>query len=398
MSINAFNTGSIKKTYSINEAKQEMSLGISAYFEEDDNGRFIYDPVNRLPFYLFGAPGIGKTEITRQVADELGIGFVSFSVTHHTRNSMIGLPVISDLENGEKYTQYTMSEVIAAVMRKVEEGFDRGILLLDEFNCASETIMPIMLAFLQTRNIGLFTLPGGWVIVLCGNPKEYNSSAKEFSAAINDRVRRIEIVPEEGEFLKYAEERGFNEYVMDYLKLYPHNMYKVSTSGDVPETVTLRGWENLSRTLDAYKKLGCNPTPHTIQQFIKSDRIAGDFWNYYRLHVNDFDSEKAETIITGNFGDDLTQYFNLRDASFAESALELIERELIRNAVYDGPKVMSRKITNVFSFLEKINRSYSLCDKFFLHLTDDEQLCDMIRKSRNEKYLQMARKMYGLAG
>jgi hypothetical protein len=398
MSITALTTGNIKKTYGINEAKQEMMTGIRAYYATDGKGRYIYDPVNRLPFYLFGAPGIGKTEITKQVADELGIGFVSFSVTHHTRNSMIGLPVISDLENGEKYTQYTMSEVIAAVQRKVEEGFEKGILLLDEFNCASETIMPIMLAFLQTRNIGLFTLPEGWVIVLCGNPKEYNSSAKEFSAAINDRVRRMEIVPEEGEFFKYAEENGFNPFVMEYLKLYPHNMYKVTVNGDASETVTLRGWENLSRTMDAYKAMGSNLTPHTVRQFIKSDKISADFWNYYRLHSNDFDSKKAEQIINGKYGDDVIGLFDLRDASFAESALELIERELITNAAYDGPKTMSRKITNVFDFLEKVNRSYSLCEKFFLHLTDNEQLCDIVKKSKNEKYLQMARKMYGLAG
>ncbi len=386
-----------KTTYGINEAKDEMKAGIESYFVTDKAGKYIYDPVNRLPFYLFGAPGIGKTQITKQVADELGIGFVSFSVTHHTRNSIIGLPVISDLENGEKYTQYSMSEVIAAVMREKEKGFDKGILLLDEFNCASDTIMPVMLAFLQSRNIGLYCLPDDWVIVLCGNPEEYNSSAKKFSPAIMDRVRKIEIVPEDADFFEYAEKNDFNGYVVSFLKLYPHNIYRVTNVKTGAETVTMRGWENLSRTIDAYRMAGRTLTQHTVQQFIKSDKIASDFWNYYWLNINSFDDEQMRQIVNGQYEDDLIRAFDERDIQFADGALEVIERELIRNAAYEKPKAMSGKISNVFDFFEKTRINHSLCEKFFLHITANEQLCDLMRKVKNEKYLETARRMYGIA-
>ena len=139
--------------------------------------------VNRLPFYLEGNPGIGKTQMVGQVAQELGIGFVSFSITHHSRNTVLGLPVINEV-SGTKYTEYTMSEIIAKVLACYESGKKEGILLLDEFNCMSDTIMPVMLSFLQTKNIGMHTLPEGWVIVLCGNPSSYNKSARKFDFAI----------------------------------------------------------------------------------------------------------------------------------------------------------------------------------------------------------------------
>ena len=387
-----------KTTYGINEAKDEMKAGIEAYFITDEKGRYIYDPVSRLPYYLFGAPGIGKTQITKQVADELGIGFVSFSVTHHTRNSIIGLPVISDLGSGEKYTQYSMSEVIAAVIREKEKGYDKGILLLDEFNCASDTIMPVMLAFLQTRNIGLYKLPDDWVIVLCGNPVEYNSSAKNFSPAIMDRVRKIEIVPEDTDFFQYAEKQHFNRFVFDYLKLYPHNIYKVTNVRNGAETVTMRGWENLSRTIDAYDRAGFTLTPHTVQQFIKSDKIAADFWNYYWLNHNSFDDEQMHQIVSGKYGEDLIKIFDECDLQFVDGALEVIERELIRNAAYEKPKTMSAKISNVFGFFEKTRINTSVCEKFFLHITANDQLCDLVRRVKNDKYLETARRMYGLAG
>ena len=203
--------------YSIKEVKNEIKKGITAYIQKDEGGTYCIRSVNRIPFYLEGKPGIGKTEIVRQIADELGIGFVSFSITHHTRNSLLGLPVISNLECG-KYTEYTMSEIIAAVIEKEEQGQKEGVLLLDDFNCASETIMPTMLAFLQTRNIGKYCLPEGWSIVLCGNPIAYNKSARRFDAAILDRVRKLSVEYDIKDFLEYAKEQNFHPSILEYLQ------------------------------------------------------------------------------------------------------------------------------------------------------------------------------------
>lgn len=47
----------------------------------------------RDPILLLGAPGIGKTQIMEQIAKECGIGLVSYTITHHTRQSAIGLPI-----------------------------------------------------------------------------------------------------------------------------------------------------------------------------------------------------------------------------------------------------------------------------------------------------------------
>lgn len=43
---------------------------------------------------LMGPPGIGKTAIMEQAAAEMGVGLVSYSMTHHTRQSTLGLPFI----------------------------------------------------------------------------------------------------------------------------------------------------------------------------------------------------------------------------------------------------------------------------------------------------------------
>lgn len=81
-----------------------------------------------------GPPGIGKTQIMEQIASECGIGLVSYTITHHTRQSAVGLPMIKTEEfDGNEYsvTEYTMSEIIAGVYKAIkEQGHREGILLL----------------------------------------------------------------------------------------------------------------------------------------------------------------------------------------------------------------------------------------------------------------------------
>ena len=76
----------------IQAAKDQVKDTVEAYLAKDDAGMYVIDPVHQRPVFLVGAPGIGKTAIMSQVARELGIGMVSYSMTHHTRQSALGLP------------------------------------------------------------------------------------------------------------------------------------------------------------------------------------------------------------------------------------------------------------------------------------------------------------------
>ena len=83
---------------------------------------------------FWGPPGVGKTQIMEQIAAETGVGLVAYTITHHTRQSAIGLPFIEKRTYGGEevsVTEYTMSEIIASVYAKMEQtGAD--ILVLDE--------------------------------------------------------------------------------------------------------------------------------------------------------------------------------------------------------------------------------------------------------------------------
>ncbi|MBR0380782.1 MAG: AAA family ATPase, partial [Mogibacterium sp.] len=166
----------------IRKAKEQIRNAVTAYLTKDELGNYVIPVEKQRPVLLIGPPGIGKTAIMEQLASELGIGLISYSMTHHTRQSAIGLPFISHRVYGGTecdVTEYTMSEIIASVYDLMETtGVRQGILFLDEINCVSETLSPLMMQFLQYKVFGGHRLPEGWIVVTAGNPPEYNDSAR----------------------------------------------------------------------------------------------------------------------------------------------------------------------------------------------------------------------------
>ncbi|MCQ2502056.1 MAG: MoxR family ATPase, partial [Lachnospiraceae bacterium] len=205
----------------IKRAKQEIRDTLEAYLLKDEEGKYMLPQVHQRPVLLLGAPGIGKTQIVEQVAEEAGVALVAYTITHHTRQSAIGLPFIQEKLYGEDkfhVTEYTMSEIVASVYEKMEEtGLTEGILFLDEINCVSETLAPAMLQFLQCKTFGNHRIPEGWLIVAAGNPPEYNKSVREFDVVTLDRVKRMDIQPEFDCWKEFAYKQGVHQAVISYL-------------------------------------------------------------------------------------------------------------------------------------------------------------------------------------
>lgn len=85
----------------ISEAKEQVFYTMEAYSAKDECGNYLLSPEEQRPLFLMGPPGIGKTAIVKQVAEELGLGLVCYSITHHTRQSALGLPKIVHKSFGE---------------------------------------------------------------------------------------------------------------------------------------------------------------------------------------------------------------------------------------------------------------------------------------------------------
>ena len=304
----------------IKQAKQEIANTLKAYLTKDGLGNYLIPAIRQRPVLLMGPPGIGKTQIMEQIAAEEGVGLVAYTITHHTRQSAIGLPFIEKRTYGGKeysITEYTMSEILASVYQLMERtGLKEGILFLDEINCVSETLAPMMLQFLQCKTFGNQRLPEGWLIVAAGNPPEYNKSVRDFDVVTLDRVKRMDVTEDFAVWKEYARRKGVHGAVISYLDIKKDNFYRIETTVDGLQFATARGWEDLSELIIVYEKLGLRVDREVVGQYIQLPRIAKDFANYLELYYKYQRTYHVDDIVKGTW-QNITM-LELREAPFDE--------------------------------------------------------------------------------
>lgn len=304
----------------IKQAKEQIQNAMKAYFTKDQFGSYLIPIERQRPIFLIGPPGIGKTAIMEQIANELGVGLVSYSMTHHTRQSALGLPFIEKKTyGGNEYnvSEYTMSEIIASVYDMVEQtGLREGILFLDEINCVSETLAPSMLQFLQYKIFGRHRVPDGWIVVTAGNTPEYNNSVREFDIVTWDRLKRIDVEPEYDVWKEYAYKKGVHPAILTYLDIRKSDFYKIETSVDGKSFVTARGWSDLSDMMKLYEQHNIAVDEKLIVQYLQNKKIAKEFGIYYDL-FNKYKSDyQVHKILAGEAPTDI--YERAKAAKFDE--------------------------------------------------------------------------------
>lgn len=342
----------------IKQAKEEIKHTVQAYLSKDAFGEYKIPAVRQRPVLLIGPPGIGKTQIMEQIARECEIGLVAYTITHHTRQSAVGLPFIKEEQyDGKTYsvTEYTMSEIIASVYRKIEEGGRKeGILFIDEINCVSETLAPTMLQFLQCKTFGNQAVPEGWIIAAAGNPPEYNKSVRDFDMVTLDRVRCMNIEADLGVWKEYAREKRLNSAILSYLELRPKNFYRVEADVDGLQFVTARGWEDLSNLMDVYEELGISVDEEIIHEFLRHEDVAEDVSAYFDLYKKYQDDYGIAEILEGKVKPSV--YARIDQAAFDE-------RLSVVNLLLDG-------VSNVFY---QIQREREITDAWYDFLKEYRQ-------------------------
>lgn len=325
----------------IKEAKEQIKNAMTAYFTKDGFGGYAIPIEKQRPVFLMGLPGIGKTAIMEQIASELGVGLISYSMTHHTRQSALGLPfIVQKNYGGREYdvSEYTMSEIIASVYDMMEEtGLREGILFLDEINCVSETLAPSMLQFLQYKIFGRHRVPDGWIVVTAGNPPEYNNSVREFDIVTWDRLKRIDVEPDFGVWKEYAYLSNVHPAIISYLDVKHSDFYKIESTVDGKSFVTARGWSDLSDMIKLYEKHGLKVDNALVSQYLQNKKIARDFAVYYDLYMKYKSDYQIGEILSGKASEEIKR---------RAKAAKFDERLALLSLILDGVNEGMRAVAN----------------------------------------------------
>ena len=400
----------------IKEAKLEVIHTVKAYLKKNEKGEYKIPEIRQRPLLLMGPPGIGKTQIMEQVAAETGIGLVSYTITHHTRQTAVGLPFIKEEKFRDvtyQVTEYTMSEIIASIMRKIEEGYPEGILFIDEINCVSETLAPTMLQFLQCKTFGNQKIPSGWIIVSAGNPPEYNRSVREFDVVTLDRVRQISVEADYEVWNEYAVSQGIHRSIRGYLDLYPEHFYRMETDTDGRHFVTARGWEDLSHLIYMYEESGFDITEDVIYEYLPHHEVAEGFLLYLDLYHKYELEYDVRGILDGHVPGAV--YERLLRAGFDERVIvvqlllnaltgmfsEYIEQTSRIDTIQSGTdksndesrEKCAAALSNAFSFMENAFPSGQEMVIFVNELTLSVDSVLFMAGSPDEKYLKYSKEL-----
>ena len=364
----------------IAQAKEQIIHAMTAYFTKDEFGNPRIPVEKQRPVFLMGPPGVGKTAIMEQIASELGVGLVSYSMTHHTRQSALGLPYITEkrFEDFEyQVSEYTMSEIIGAVYELMRKTSVReGILFLDEINCISETLAPCMLQFLQYKVFGQHRIPPGWIVVTAGNPPEYNKSVRDFDIVTWDRLKRIDVEPDYEVWKNYAGRKGVHPAVTTYLSARKKDFYKIESTVDGKHFVTARGWDDLSEMIGLYEEHDLKVDEKLISQYLQDPKIAKEFAIYYDLFNKYRSDYKIEEILAGK-----------ADASiiFRAQQAKIDERLSLLGLLFDAAVSRLRGICETEDVLEVLTAELKgICGELDSGKFTDDLLSDHIEAVRKQ--------------
>ena len=333
----------------ISEAKNQVKNAIIAYMKRDEYGRLLIPQQRQRPIFLLGAPGLGKTNIIEQLAAEMELPLVSYSMTHHTRQSAIGLPFIANKTfEGREYrtTEYTLSEIIASVLDTIERtGKKEGILFLDEINCVSETLSPAMLQFLQYKVFGQHKVPEGWVIVTAGNPAEFNDQARVFDMVTLDRVKKVEVDISVDAWLEYANATTVHPAIVAFISIYKNMLMKVEKGVDGMHVVTPRSWVDLSDMLKIYESTGLTVDDDLLGQYLQDAEINRQFAAYYELFKKYRSDYGLDDIFGGKWSPAIAK--RAGEAAFDEH-ISLLNMMLERAFELTGDVIRNERINKGF--------------------------------------------------
>jgi hypothetical protein len=216
----------------------------------------------RRPVFIWGAPGIGKSAIVQQFAEEVGLPCVSLLGSQLAPEDIMGVPRIVD-----GVSEFCPPRMIART--------EPYCLFLDELNACSQEVQKAFYSLIHERRIGNYALPKGSIVVGAGNRAQDAAIVKPMSSALMNRMFHAHMVVSPTEWLDWAANHEIHPWVLEYVKLRPDQLWSQPPKHEEPFS-TPRSWHMLSDALTEYPEtlsdaqlgglaFGCLSPPHAGQ-------------------------------------------------------------------------------------------------------------------------------------
>lgn len=221
---------------------------------------------------IWGMPGIGKSDVVRQIAKKRGIGLIDKRLAQSDPTELKGFPV-PDLKGGTM--RFLRDEMLPT------EG--EGILFLDELPQAPLAVQAAAYQLILDRKLNTYTLPPGWTILAAGNRAKDRSISNQMPAALANRFVHLEVRADPDDWQLWAAGPGkIHPLVRGYLRFRPGNLCVEAIEPGARSFHTPRSWEFASRIID--QKLDNPDVNLALLSGTLGEGVAAEILGYIRDH------------------------------------------------------------------------------------------------------------------
>ena len=204
------------------------------------------------PLLIHGAPGIGKSQIVKQVAEELGIGFIDVRLAEMDAVDIRGLPSVDNKNHSMTWNPPDFWP---------RDPDSKGILFLDEVISCDRSIQVAAYELILDRKLGdIYQVPDGWYICGAGNRTEDRAVAMSMSSALANRFMHVELTEDSEDWARWAINGGINPSVVGFIRYRPEMLHHMDGENLENGWPSPRSWEKVSHMVDIMEKTNAKKT------------------------------------------------------------------------------------------------------------------------------------------
>lgn len=200
-----------------------------------------------VPVNLIGSPGLGKSDVIKQVANALNLKVIDFRLSTADPTDLSGLPFIS-----EGRSVFLPNEAFPISTDKVPEGFSGWLLFLDEITNAPMAVQAAAYKIILDREVGLHKLHDQVKIVSAGNKIDDGAAVTgEMSTALKSRMAHINIDISLDAWMDWAMSQNVHHSITSFLKFAPKHLYGFDPKVEADTFTCPRTWGMVNSIVQA---------------------------------------------------------------------------------------------------------------------------------------------------
>jgi hypothetical protein len=222
----------------------------------------------KVPVFLWGPPGIGKSSIVAQIAAEQGIACIDLRLSLLDPTDLRGIPFFNPVEN---------TALWAPASFLPDGSQEKGILFLDELNTAAPMVQASAYQLILDRKIGEYTLPDGWSIVAAGNRESDRGVVFRMAAPLANRFVHLEMEANVEDWKHWAMGAKIDSSIIAFISNRPDALFSFNSKEDNRSFATPRTWSYVHEIISS------NPEADLIMPMVSGaigEELAASFLGF----------------------------------------------------------------------------------------------------------------------